>query len=429
MTLEEKISSHVAVVAIVGLGHVGLPLAFTIAKKGFPVIGVDVNTQRIDLLNNGKSFSPDVTDLDVQEILTSSQFITLQNADLLNTADVIIICVPTPLDIYRVPNLEYITSASKLISQHLHKDSLVILESTTYPGCTEELVKPLLEQSGLVAGKDFYLAFSPERIDPGNKEYPLAKVPKVVGGIDEQSTKLAALFYSQIALRAVTVSSARAAEMTKLLENIFRLVNISFVNELKLLCDRMDIDIWEIIEAAKTKPYGFMPFYPSAGIGGECIPLDPFYLAWKAKEYGFYARFIELAGEINTLMPHNVVTRVIWALNKRGKALHGSRILILGASYKKNVGDLRESPSLKVMEELLRKHAAVFYHDPHVPSCPVANTELYSVELTSDEIKKADLVIILVDHSVIDYSLVVTHAQLIYDTKNAIKAKFNHVIK
>ncbi len=429
MTLEEKISSHTAIVAIVGLGHVGLPLAFTIAKKGFPVIGVDVNEQRIDLLNNGKSFSPDVSDLEVQELSPYCKFITLQNADLLKTADVIIICVPTPLDIYRVPNLEYITSASKLISQHLHKDSLIVLESTTYPGCTEGLVKPLLEQSSLVAGEDFYLAFSPERIDPGNKEYPLAKVPKVVGGIDEQSTKLAALFYSQIALRAVTVSSARAAEMTKLLENIFRLVNISFVNELKLLCDRMDIDIWEIIEAAKTKPYGFMPFYPSAGIGGECIPLDPFYLAWKAKEYGFYARFIELAGEINTLMPHNVVTRVIWALNKRGKALHGSRILILGASYKKNVGDLRESPSLKVMEELLRKHAAVFYHDPHVPSCPVANTELYSVELTSDEIKKADLVIILVDHSVIDYSLVVTHAQLIYDTKNAIKAKFNHVIK
>lgn len=430
MTLHEKITSHTARVAIIGLGHVGLPLAVAIAKQGFPIIGIDKNKERIDLLTNSKSFSPDVSDEEVQTMLSNSQFSTPEEGrDMVKNSDVVIICVPTPLNAHKTPNLEYIQGASEYIATYLRHNQLIVLESTTYPGCTEEFVQPLLEKNGLRAGKDFYLAFSPERIDPGNKKYPLSQVSKIVGGIDPSSTDVAALFYDQIALCSIKVSSAKTAEMTKLLENIFRLVNISFVNEMKLLCDKMDIDIWEVLEAAKTKPYGFMPFYPGAGIGGECIPLDPFYLSWKAKEYGFNARFIELAGEINDLMPHMVVTRVIWALNNHGKALNGSKVLVIGASYKKNVGDLRESPSIKVMTELVKKKVTLFYHDPFVPSCEISHIPFSSSHLTKELVAMADCVLILVDHSTIDYELISQNAQLVYDTKNAIQEKRENILK
>jgi len=428
MTTKEKITSKKANVAVVGLGYVGLPLALTIASAGFSVLGIEKSSEKLALLKKGKSYIEDVNDDEVREKVDAGNFKASDDCSLLKECDVILVCVPTPLDAYGIPDTRFIKGATEDIAPHLRKGTLVILESTTYPGCTEELVQPLLEKGGLKAGVDFYLVFSPERIDPGNKSYPLSNIPKVVGGINEASSELAALFYAHFTPKPYVVSSLKAAEMTKLLENIFRLVNISFINELKLICDKMGIDIWEVIEAAKTKPYGFMPFYPGPGVGGHCIPEDPFYLSWKAREYGFYARFIELAGEINDLMPHTVVTKVIWALNREKKSVNGAKILILGVAYKKDIGDMRQSPALKVLWDLLRKKADVSYHDPFVPRVQIDGETRSSVDLTEKAIKRADLVLILADHSSLDYEKIAKQAKLIVDTRHAVKTKHPHVI-
>lgn len=427
MSIKEKISSKKAQVAVVGLGYVGLPLAMTIASAGFSVLGIEKSKEKIALLKKGKSYIEDVEDREIKAKIQEGSFVPNDNFSLIKQSDVILVCVPTPLDVYGIPNTRFIESAIEGIIPHLHKGALVILESTTYPGCTQELVKPVLEKSGLKAGSDFYLVFSPERIDPGNKHYPLSTIPRVVGGINKESAELAALFYGYFTPRPHIVSSLKAAEMTKLLENVFRLVNISFINELKLLCDKMDVDIWEVIEAAKTKPYGFMPFYPGPGVGGHCIPEDPFYLSWKAREYGFYARFIELAGEINALMPHAVVTKIIWTLNQQKKSVNGAKVLVLGVAYKKDVGDMRQSPALKIMWDLFRKKADLSYHDPFIPHIQVDGKTFASAPLTEAKIKHADLVLILTDHSSLDYGKLAKQAKLIVDTRHAIKTKHPHV--
>lgn len=414
---------------MVGLGYVGLPLGVTIAERGFKVIGIEKNQSRVDLLNAGESYIPDTQSKDLHEVVRTGMFASTSDVSRAKNADIIIICVPTPLDKYKIPDVSYIHSAVSALAPHLAHGQLVIFESTTYPGCTEEYVKPLLEESGLKAGTDFYLAFSPERVDPGNTAYPIGKIPKVVGGLTKECAELASAFYKKIVPSVHTVSSLKTAEMSKLLENVFRLVNISFVNEFKLMCDKMGLDVWEIIDAAKTKPYGFMPFYPGPGIGGHCIPDDPFYLSWKAREYGFYAKFIELAGEINELMPHAVVTKIIWALNQKQKSVSGARILALGAAYKKNIGDLRESPALTVLWDLLRKKADLLYHDPWVPTLEVDGKTLTSEPLSDELLRSVDLVVILTDHDGIDYERLPSLCSLIVDTRNAIKARGENIVR
>jgi len=373
--LKDLIIAKKAKVAVLGLGYVGLPHALLIARVGFDVFGIDIKKQRIDSLNSGKSYIGDVKNEDLAEIIKKGKFKAFNDFYPLKEADIILICVPTPLDKNKNPDISYIKNSVNEIKKCLQKEQLVVLESTTYPGTTEEIVLPILEESGLKAGEDFYLVFAPERIDPGNK-IPSNKIPKVVGGITEKCTELAVLFYSQFLELVHPVSSAKTAEMAKILENTFRLVNISMVNELSLLCNKMKIDIWEVIEAAKTKPYGFMPFYPSPKCGGHCISVDPFYLSYKAREYNFWARFIELAGEINEQMPHAVVTSVIYALNKNKEPVRGSKILIWGASYKKDIGDTRESAFYDVAWDLLRKGAVVDYFDPHVSDVEVSGIKV-----------------------------------------------------
>lgn len=411
--------------AIVGLGYVGIPTTLALAKAGIRVIGIDINEERVKRLNAGKSFIADISDDEIKAAL--KKFRATINWSEIKRANVILIAVPTPLTKQKTPDTSAIENAGRNIARFLKKGTLVVLESTTYPGTTEEVLKPLLERPNFKAGKDFYLAFAPERVDPGNKT-PLSDIPKVVGGIDKQSTELAALFYGQFIKKVHAVSSPKAAEMTKLLENIFRLVNISLVNELKMITEKMGIDFWEVIEAAKTKPYGFMPFYPGPGVGGHCIPLDPFYLSWKAREYNFFTRFIDLAGEINELMPHHVVTKIIWALNKRGKPVAGSKILVLGAAYKKDIDDLRESPAISVIRDLLRKGGNVVYNDPYIPRLKVNGQTLRSKPLIKELVKKADCVVILTNHSAYDYPLIVKNAKLIIDTRGIIKERSPKII-
>ncbi|MDP2650486.1 MAG: nucleotide sugar dehydrogenase [bacterium] len=411
--IKKAIKNRRISVAVVGLGYVGMPTALALAKAGVKVIGIDIDRARIRRLNS---------------VHGSKKFTATADWANIKKCKVILVAVPTPITKNKTPDTTAIEIATKNIAKYLSNDSLVILESTTYPGTTDELVRPLLEKPGKIAGKDFYLAYAPERIDPGNKDYALTEVPKIVGGIDKQSTDLAAIFYLTFLKNVYKVSSPRVAEFTKLLENIFRLVNVSAINELKLLADKMDIDIWEAIEAAKTKPYGYMPFYPGPGVGGHCIPVDPFYLSWKAKEYGFFARFIELAGEINELMPHHVVTKVIWALNRIKKPLRGSSILVLGVAYKKDIDDTRESPAIPIIGDLIRKGADVNYHDPFVPQIKIGNRELKSIALSKPVLKNADCVLILTDHSNLDYSAIAKSAKLIVDTRNAIKAKSPKII-
>jgi len=414
-------------VAVVGLGYVGMPTSLALARAGIKVVGIDINRERVKAINSGKSFIAEIPDEALRAV--SKKFRASTDWKEVRSAQVIIIAVPTPLTKHKTPDTSAIEASAKNIAKHLKKGSLVVLESTTYPGTTEELVLPLLEKSGLRAGEDFYLAFAPERIDPGNKEFGFTEVPKVVGGINAKSTELAALFYQLFLKHIHRVSSARTAEMTKLLENIFRLVNISLVNELKLLTDKMNIDIFEVIEAAKTKPYGYMPFYPGPGVGGHCIPLDPFYLSWKARELNFFTRFIDLAGEINELMPHNVVTKVIWALNKMKKPVAGSKILVLGAAYKKNIDDPRESPAIPIIWDLLRKGGEVSYNDPLVHSLKVSDKILSSVPLTRQALKSADCVLIVTDHSAYDYKLIAQESKLVVDTRGAIKEKRPNVVR
>ena len=412
--------------AVVGLGYVGMPTSLAIAKAAIKVVGVDINRARVREINLGHSFISDIPDSEIK----SAQKYFKATADWkeLKKAQVIIIAVPTPLTKYKTPDTSFIEAATRNVAKNFRPGTLVILESTTYPGTTEEVVKPILEKSGFTAGKDFYLAFAPERIDPGNKQYKFTDIPKVVGGIDARSTELAAMFYQTFLKSVHKVSSTRAAEMTKLLENIFRLVNISLVNELKMIGDKMNIDFWEVIEAAKTKPYGFMPFYPGPGVGGHCIPLDPFYLSWKARELNFFTRFIDLAGEINELMPHHVVTKVIWALNQNKKSVKGSKILVLGAAYKKDIDDPRESAAIPIIWDLMRKGADVSYHDPYIPELHINSTTLNSKPLDKNLVKNADCIVIITDHSKLDYKMIEKEAKLIIDTRNAIKNKGSNIV-
>jgi len=428
MDLRILIRTKKAKVAIIGMGYVGLPHAIEIANCGFSVSGLDIKKERVESLNKGKSYIKDIKDKDLQEITKKKKFKAFNNFEPLRTADIVIICVPTPLDKYKIPDISYIQNSAEEVKKHLHKNELIILESTTYPGTTEEVLLPMFESTGLKVGEDFYLAFAPERIDPGNK-MPQHLVPKVVGGITKKCTKLTQLFYSQFLKYVHPVSSAKAAEMTKILENTYRLINISAINELSLLCGKMGIDIWEVIEAAKTKPYGFQPFYPGPKVGGHCISLDPFYLEWKAKEYNFWTRFIELAGEINEQMPHFVVTRVISLLNKNKKSLKDSKILVWGVTYKKDIDDPRESAAYDIIWDLLRKGAKVDYFDPYIKKLEIKNHRfekliiLKSIKYSPKVIKNYDCVLILADHSGFNYDEIAKNAKLVVDTRNAIKSR------
>jgi len=429
MDLEKLIKNKKARVAVIGLGYVGLPTAVELAKAGYKVFGIDIQKKRVDKANKGQSYIDDVKDKDLKEIIKKKEFHAFNDFGSLRTADVVVICVPTPLDKYKIPNISYIRSSAQEVKKQLHKNELIILESTTYPGTTEEVLLPLFQKSGFKVGRDFYLAFAPERIDPGNK-MSFSEIPRVVGGVTKECTKLTQLFYQQFLKYVHSVSSPRVAEMTKILENSYRLVNISMINELALLCGKMGIDIWEVIEAAKTKPYGFQPFYPSPRCGGHCISLDPFYLSWKAKEYNFWTRFIELAGEINEQMPHAVVTKAIWALNLKKKPIKGSKILIWGVSYKKDIGDTRESAAHDVIFDLLRKGAKLDYFDLYVKEFRIDNKTLRSIKYSPSKLKNYDLVLILTDHSGFNYEELARKSKLVVDTRNAIKSrKYKNVVR
>lgn len=430
--LIKKIKDKKAVVGVIGLGYVGLPLAILIAKKRFKVYGFDIDKNKIILLKKKKSYISHISDEEVKQ----RSFLPTSDFKKLKMCDVIIICVPTPTTDSNEPDLTAVIETTKTIAKNLRKDQLIVLESTTYPTTTRNILKPILEKTGLKCGVDFYLAFSPEREDPGRKDYTTETIPKVVGGVDRISTKLSCVFYSQIVKKVVPVSSSEVAEATKMLENTFRAVNIALVNELKMLFDKMGIDIWEVIEASKTKPFGFMPFYPGPGWGGHCIPVDPFYLAYIGKIYDFPTRFIELAGQINIRMPEFVVEKIEDALNKRKKALNGARILVLGLSYKKDISDPRESPSFKIIELLEKKGAKVDYNDPYIPQTPKMRKFKFfkkSVEVDKNAIKKYDCVVIATDHSCYDYKMIVENAKLVVDTRNAVEMflnkKFKNVVK
>lgn len=416
----KKIKNKKAIVGVIGLGYVGLPLVIEFAKKGFTVFGFDIDENKIEMLKKNKSY---IKHIDLKE-LKGKNFTPTNDFKRLKEADCIIICVPTPLNKYREPDMTYVFNTAKTISQNLRCGQLVVLESTTYPGTTDEDVRRILEESGLKAGKDFYLAFSPEREDPNNPDFKTKQIPKVVGGFNKESLEVAKTLYDQIVEKTVPVSSTKVAEATKLLENIYRAVNIALVNELKILFDRMGIDIWEVIDAAKTKPFGFQAFYPGPGIGGHCIPVDPFYLTWKAREFDFSTRFIELAGEINISMPYYVVQKTIEALNERGKSIKGAKVLILGMAYKKDVDDMRESPSLVLYELFEKKGAIVDYNDPFFPEIPkLRKYDIHkkSVSLTKSNLQKYDCVVIATDHSEYDGDFIARNSKLVVDTRNLIK--------
>jgi UDP-N-acetyl-D-glucosamine dehydrogenase len=432
-SLLEKIETRTARTGVVGLGYVGLPLAVELAKAGFRTTGIDLDTRKIQAIAEGRSYIPDVTTEDVRRLHQAGLLDATTDFSVVAELDTINICVPTPLRKTKDPDMSYIVSAVEAIAQHLHPGMLIILESTTYPGTTEEVVQPLLEAAGLKAGVDFFIAFSPERVDPGNPTFQTHNVPKVVGGLTPTCSRLAAALYGSAIQTIVPVSSTRVAEMVKLLENTFRAVNIGLVNELALMCDRMNIDVWEVVEAAKTKPFGFMAFYPGPGLGGHCIPIDPFYLSWKAKQSGFDPRFIELAGHINAGMPHYVVEKVADALNSRRKAINGAKILIAGVAYKRDIDDMRESPALDVMGLLHAKGAVVSYADPFVPQVHgrewPGGFDIQAVDLTRSSIGQYDCVVIATEHKAFDYAALVAEADLIVDTRNAIKEPHPHVFR
>jgi len=420
MKLLERIERREAKIAVIGLGYVGLPLAVEQAKAGFSVIGIDRNAERVAMVNQGENYIPDVLIDDLSAVVSEGRLTAVQDFSVIGGVDILMICVPTPLDRNKQPDTSYIEGVVELSLPHLHPGQLVVLESTTYPGTTEEVILPRIESRGMKVGQDIYLAFSPERVDPGNPRYKTKNTPKVVGGVSPTCTKIAKALYEQVIEAEVfAASSPRVAEMTKLLENVFRIVNISLVNELALLCEKMGIDIWEVIEAAKTKPFGFMPFYPGPGLGGHCIPLDPFYLSWKAKEYDFTTRFIELAGQVSDAMPYHVVHRVLELLNERGKPLKGANILLVGLAYKRDVDDLRQSPAVKIARLLEKQGATLSYHDPYIPQIDQEDLILTSRPLTAELLAAQDIVLISTDHSNIDYRTVVDHASLVFDTRNA----------
>ena len=416
--LARRIANRTAHIGVIGLGYVGLPLAVEFAKEGFRVTGIDLDVARVEGVNRAHSYILDVPSEDLRKLRSAHRLLATTSMGVLGSQDAIIICVPTPLRKTREPDMSYILSATNEIAAHVRKGQLIVLESTTYPGTTDEVVLPALEARGLKVGRDFCLAFSPERIDPGNATYTTRTIPKVIGGITPICTKLATALYSCAIHRTVPVSSSKVAEMVKLLENTFRAVNIGLVNEIALICDRLGIDVWEVIDAARTKPFGFMPFYPGPGIGGHCIPSDPMYLAWKVRVHGFEARFIELATQINGAMPDYVVEKVSSVLNDRRKSLKGSRILLLGLAYKKDVGDLRDSPAFDVARLLQERGAQVDYHDPYVPFVSLNGVRCTSTPLTASTLRRCDCVIILTNHSTLDYALVLRHAPVIVDTRN-----------
>ena len=430
--LTKKINDRTIIVGIIGLGYVGLPLAVACASQGFRVLGFDIKQKRVDSVNKGISFIADVPNESLTSVVlkTKSLEATTDQSRLKET-DIICICVPTPLTKVKEPDLSYVINESEEISKRLSPGKLVILESTTYPGTTRQVMLPILEKSGLTVGIDFFLAFSPERVDPGSKKLTIKNTPKIVGGIDAESTKLASLFYSQIVDRVIPVSSAEVAEMTKVFENVFRNVNIALVNELAQLCHSMGMSVWEVIDAASTKPHGYMPFYPGPGIGGHCIPLDPYYLANKAREYDFHTRFIELAAEINEKMPYYTIAQIMETLNTQHKSLNGARILVLGVTYKKDLGDIRESPSLKLLELLEKKGATVSYNDPFIPHVQILTSTLSSAELTQDNVARVDCVVIATDHSCYDLDKIALWAKLVFDTRGATKGikKYNNIVR
>lgn len=417
--LKDRILSKKAKISVIGLGYTGLPLAIEFAKEHFETIGIDIDADRVDDIKTARSYLKDVDSAVIRALVRSGRLVATDDFDVITETDVVQICVPTPLTEAREPDMTFVIGAAKSVAARLKRQRLIILQSTTYPGTTEEVVKPILEAGGLVAGKDFYLGYSPERVDPGNKRYTIRNTPKIVGGYTPKCLELTRLLYEQIIEKVVPVSSLKAAEMTKLFENIFRNVNIALVNELTLLSERLGLNVWEIIDAAATKPFGFMKFYPGPGVGGHCIGVDPFYLSWKARQDHFYTEFIELAGKINENMPFFVVGRIADALNERHKSLRGSKILLLGAAYKKDISDIRESPALKLIKLLKKKGAEVLYHDPHVPVLP--DFKMESQPLTRSLLGNIDCAVVVTDHSGVDYLLVNKTAPLIVDTRNVMK--------
>ncbi|MDR1259988.1 MAG: nucleotide sugar dehydrogenase [Endomicrobium sp.] len=424
------INLKTARIGIIGQGYVGLPLSVELAKQGFNITGFEVDEFKVNSINSGKSYIDDIDEKDIEKVVLDKFFIATTDFDNLKKMNVVIICVPTPLRKTKDPDVSYIMEATKNIKKTLQKGQLIILESTTYPGTTKELVLPILEETKLSVGKDFFLAFSPERIDPSNKKFGIKNTPKIVGGICVKSTKLAAAIYGFFT-KVYKVSSTQTAEMVKLLENTFRAVNIALVNEVALMCNKLDLNIWEIIEAAATKPFGFMPFYPGPGIGGHCIPLDPYYLSWKLKTLNFYSKFIELAGELNSRMPEYVVSKVVDILNLRVKSIKNSKILILGITYKKNVADIRESPAIDIMNILISKRAKVFYYDPYVHSIKLSiNGCVLSSVKSFVGLNKYDVVVIITDHTNIDYKKIQKEANIIVDTRNVFKnIKLSKIIR
>jgi len=434
-TLEEKIKSKKAVVGVLGLGYVGLPLVREFVSAGMKVIGFDIDPNKIKILNSGRSIIKHLPHQQVKRMVDSGLFRATCNMAEIKKADAILVCVPTPLTANREPDMQFVIASSETIAKYIRANQLISFESTTYPGTTRELVLPILEQSGLKAGKDFYLAYSPEREDPGNKNYTTKTIPKVVGGYTKKCKELAKQLYEKAIDTMVPVSSLEAAEAAKIVENVYRCINIAMVNELKMVFDRMGIDVWEVIKAASTKPFGFNPFYPGPGLGGHCIPIDPFYLTWKARQYGMPTRFIELAGEVNTSMPHYVITKTLEALNERKKSLKGSKVLVLGLAYKKDIDDLRESPSIELIELLREKGAKVDYNDPYIPKTHKQrehDLKMTSKRISAKMLSKYDVVLISTDHSCYDYNMIVKKSKSVIDTRNAtakVRGAANKIVK
>lgn len=419
--LEACLRNRSAKAGVIGLGYVGLPLAIEMARGGFQVTGIDINRQRVESVNAGNSYILDVSNETLRSFVAKGKLQGAVSMEAVQGLDAVSICVPTPLRKTKDPDLSYIVSAVEAVRDHLRPSQLIILESTTFPGTTREVVLPILEESGLKVGKDFFLAYSPERVDPGNPTYNTANIPKVVGGITARCTKLATLFYQQFIEKIVPVSSPECAEIVKLAENTFRSVNIALANEMAMMCHKLGANVWEMIEAAKTKPFGFMAFYPGPGLGGHCIPVDPYYLTWKAKLNGSEPRLVELAALINSQMPNFTVNRIADALNEQKKSLKGSKILGLGIAYKRDANDVRESPAIEVMSKLYEKGAEVYYSDPYVPQIELGDTVLESVDCVPQILRSMDCIVVLTDHSVFDYRTIATHSSLIVDTRNALK--------
>ncbi|UCF69985.1 MAG: nucleotide sugar dehydrogenase [candidate division WOR-3 bacterium] len=420
--LKDLIKNKKAKIGIIGLGYVGLPIAIEIAAKGFKVIGIDIDGERVKQINRGSSFISDVESATLRKYVRDGMISATTSPAQLRSCDVILICVPTPVTANKEPDLLPVIQSTKWIRHHLRRDQLIIMKSTTYPETTDKVLLPILEESGLKVGKDFFLAFCPERIDPGNKRYGVINTPVVIGGVTRHCTRIAAFFYKHFVDSVHAVSSARAAEMSKILENTFRNVNIALVNEFAQLCERMgNINIWEVIEAASTKPFGFMPFVPGPGVGGHCIPIDPYYLSWKAREYDFHTVFIELSARINEEMPYFVVNKTIEVLSQSGVCPNKSKVLLLGMAFKRDISDLRASPAMKIYEIIKQRVGMVDYHDPHVPQLVIGGRRVRSIELNKKTIRMYDIVVILTDHSKYDYNFITKNARLIVDTRNAIK--------